>query len=97
MRVGQRQLADVMGHADRQLAAGIGRAGEHIHDGLGAELARDPCVQDGGTVLGSPRDGQRAARHEHEHGRRAGGDDRLEQLLLSPGQTQVERGHASRH
>ena len=80
--VRQRELADVARHGDRQLAARVHDAGEHVGDRVRPGIARHPREQDRGAVLGRPRQRQRAAADDDEHDRRAGRDHGLEQLLL---------------
>ena len=52
--------------------------------------------EDRGAVLGRPRERQRPAAHDHQHDRRAGGDDRLEQLLLAAEEAEVDAGRGTR-
>ena len=68
---------------------GIDVAGEDVGDRRGTGLAGHPREEHGRAVLGGPLDRERPAADDHEHGRRPGCNDRLEQLLLTSEEAEV--------
>ena len=60
--VGERHLADVARHRDREPPARIDVAGEDLRDRGRPGVAGDPGEQDRGAVLGRPLDRQRDGR-----------------------------------
>ena len=84
-----RHLADVAREGDRQLAAGVGVGDEELGQRRCAFRAGQPRLEYGRYCLHQCRDRIGAARHQHEHHGRAGGDDCLDQRRLDAGQRQV--------
>ena len=84
-----RQLADVAGDADRQLAARIGAAEQDVGGGVAGFLAQVPALDDGVGALGQQVDRQRTAVQQEHHGRLVKVEDRLGQIVLLTDQVQA--------
>ena len=87
--VRERHLADVARHRDRQPPARVDVAGEDLRDRGRPGVAGDPGEEDRGAVLGRPLDGRGTAADDDEHGRRAGRDDGLDELLLAAQEAEI--------
>ncbi len=80
--VEDRDLPRVARHRDRQLAAGIVIAKQHVRDRVRAFFAGQPRVQNRRDVRRDPRDRLRTPADQHHHDRRAGFGHRFHELLL---------------
>ncbi len=89
MQVGARLPARAVRDLDGQLARRHDAPGQHAGERGPALLAGDERLDGGGQPAGVAAERVRPPRHDHEHERRARLQQRLDQLVLDPGQREV--------